>query len=81
MRKILIVVTLALVCAATSVFAQAQAAAATPPVASGLASEENLKKVIQAAQEAHENQETDDEITQWRTAFVLAIQLHAVEAT
>lgn len=80
MRKILIVVALALVCTATTVFAQAQTAAATPPATSGQVSEENLKKVIQAAQEAHENQEGDDEITQWRTAFVMALQLHAVEA-
>ena len=83
MRKILVVVTFVLACAFPSVVnAQAPAAGqptpSTPPLP---ASEENLKKIIQAAQEAHDNQETEDEITQWRTAFVMAVQLRAVEAT
>ena len=79
MRKIPIVVTLALVCSISLAFAQSHAVASSAP-ASAAASEEALKKAIQAAQEAHENQETDEEITQWRTAFVAAVQLHAVEA-
>ena len=73
MRKILIVVTLALACTLATGWSQTPAAA--PPT------EESLKKALLAAQEAHENQETEEEITQWRTAFVMAVQLHAVEAT
>jgi len=84
MRKICVVVMFALVCAFPP-FAKAQApAAGQPPPSSSTplpASEENLKKIIQAAQEARENQEFEQEITQWRTAFVMAVQLRSVEAT
>jgi hypothetical protein len=62
--------------------AQAPAAAAPATQSSPVPvpNEENLKKAIQAAQEAHDNQELEDEITQWRTAFVMATQIHSVEA-
>ena len=77
MRKTIFVAALALACSNGASYAQAPPPAAGPAAAT----EENLKKLIQAAQEAHENQETDQEITHWRTAYVMALQLHAVEAT
>ena len=79
MRKILIVFTLALACSVAS--GQAPATGTTAPPASTVASEENVKKAIQAAQEAHDNQESDEEILQWRTAFVMSAQLHLAETT
>ena len=80
MRKIYFTaVALALACSSLTLVAQPQTSA-TPPPSATQSSEENLKKAIQAAQEAHENQETEEEITQWRTAFIMAVQLHSVEA-
>ena len=84
MRKIQVVVTIILACSVPIRIAVAQEASApTPPTSSVplAASDENLRKTIEAAQEAHENQELDEEITQWRTAFIMATQLRAVEAT
>ena len=80
MRKILIVLTLALAGSVFTGWSQTPPATAPPPTTTSGTSEENLKKAIQAAQEAHENQEFNDEVTQWRTAFVMAVQLHSVEA-
>jgi hypothetical protein len=85
MRKILVVVVTFLVACSVSIrVAHAQASTgqptSTPPsVSPPQASEENLKKIIEAAQEARDNQETEDEITQWRTAFIMATQLHVIE--
>lgn len=58
--------------------AQQQQDAASP---SSQATESNLKRLIAAAQEAHQNQEMELEITNWRTAFMVAVTLRNVEAT